>query len=298
MTNQEKIIKQSRQKEIILRNKTLIELVGLLTKTYEIIEKDLQRLANDEGNLRKEQLNSINKRISDDLDVFNKNYDNFVNEKTDKETTLILKRNGDIFVETENKSLFLNTLKNKVALRVAQTIFNDGLVLNERTWRITAEAKLDITKRIQVGILQGASHIRIAREIRKYVVGSGQGMRYKTERLVFTEMALAYKMANEISVEEMRKESNQMWFEKWELSPRHPKVDVCDILATQDLIGEGPGVYKTAPMRHPNCLCFIYPVVREKRTKENYENISTIIPKPEEAKPSEKKLAKVLTNSG
>lgn len=45
---------------------------------------------------------------------------------------------------------------------------------------------------------------------------------------------------------------------RWVLSPRHPKADVCDTLASQDLDGLGPGGYlpesvPSAP--HPNDLC-------------------------------------------
>lgn len=72
-------------------------------------------------------------------------------------------------------------------------------------------------------------------------------------------------------------------------------VHNCDILASQDLIGEGEGVYKKAPNRHPGCLCYIYPVYREKRTKKEYGNISNV-PKLTEGLPdSQIKMAEKLT---
>lgn len=45
---------------------------------------------------------------------------------------------------------------------------------------------------------------------------------------------------------------------KWRTSPRHSDVDECDVLASQDLYGLGPGVYpvfRTPPPPHPFCLC-------------------------------------------
>jgi broad-specificity NMP kinase len=52
---------------------------------------------------------------------------------------------------------------------------------------------------------------------------------------------------------------------EWNLSPRHPAPDVCDVLATQDLYGAGPGVYPTAvvpSLPHPHCLCNTRAIVR------------------------------------
>jgi hypothetical protein len=48
---------------------------------------------------------------------------------------------------------------------------------------------------------------------------------------------------------------------KFLLSPRHPAPDICDLLASQNLYGLGPGVYpdaKTCPWpAHPNTLSFV-----------------------------------------
>ena len=44
----------------------------------------------------------------------------------------------------------------------------------------------------------------------------------------------------------------------WELSYRHPKVDLCDTLAEQDLFNLGTGIYDPRvlpPRPHPRCLC-------------------------------------------
>lgn len=47
---------------------------------------------------------------------------------------------------------------------------------------------------------------------------------------------------------------------KWNLSPSHPRVDICDTYAEQDLYGLGKGVYpydSFPDLPHPNCLCFL-----------------------------------------
>ncbi|MHC1728078.1 MAG: hypothetical protein AB9866_19090 [Syntrophobacteraceae bacterium] len=72
-------------------------------------------------------------------------------------------------------------------------------------------------------------------------------------------------------------------------------VHNCDILASQDTIGEGPGIYKKAPNRHPRCMCHIYPVFREKRGKAEYPEIGDVKPNTEGLPSSEVKKAAELT---
>lgn len=187
----------------------------------------------------------------------------------------------------------LGRLHDEVLADVLQTRGKDGLVLSDRIWRLTEESKRDITNRLTKGILLGESHTKVAKDIRQYVNGTG-GMRYKSERLVLTEFSRAYQVANEQAVNIMRASTEYKWFQKWELSPAHPKVDVCDVLASQDTIGEGPGVYKEAPTRHPGCYCYIYPVYRQAKTSIDYPNISPVRPKGDEATQADKLLANKL----
>lgn len=45
---------------------------------------------------------------------------------------------------------------------------------------------------------------------------------------------------------------------RWTLSPRHPRPDICDLYANQNLYGLGPGGYPPGELPatpHPNCLC-------------------------------------------
>jgi hypothetical protein len=44
---------------------------------------------------------------------------------------------------------------------------------------------------------------------------------------------------------------------RWTLSPAHPRKDVCDVYASSDSYGLGPGGYPadSVPARHPSCLC-------------------------------------------
>lgn len=234
-------------------------------------------------------------RIDHDLDIFQEEYHRIVRTGISETAAVILDRNGQIFLEVEGTTKLIDLLQDDIIIQAATLPEKDGLILSDRVWRITQEAKADITARIQQGMLLGESHTKVARDVRQYLI-SGPA-RYKSERLVFTEMAKAYKRADEVSVEMMRQNSAYMWFEKWELSPRHPKPDVCDILASQDIEGEGPGIYKHAPNRHPGCLCYIYPVYRLKRTEATYPDVSDVKPDLTDLPQSQYKLSKELTSS-
>lgn len=62
---------------------------------------------------------------------------------------------------------------------------------------------------------------------------------------------------------------------RWNLSRSHPKADICDLLAGQDLFGHGAGVYRPDAMpsspAHPGCICFptaLMPRARGRRLRQ------------------------------
>lgn len=60
---------------------------------------------------------------------------------------------------------------------------------------------------------------------------------------------------------------------KFELSPAHPKHDICDLLAEQNLYGLGKGVYPSREKcpwpAHPNTLSFITMVFKDEISDED-----------------------------
>jgi len=133
------------------------------------------------------------------------------------------------------------------------------------------------------GQVRGESVADTARRLREFVLGSeeltkdelkdlrtvtgaarrklGHSINTKATRLARTEIANASWESNRISAVE----SPLVGALKWNLSQSHPKWDVCDILASQNLYGLGPGEYppeKIPPKPHPNDLCFVTDVLR------------------------------------
>lgn len=277
-----------------LRKETLAQVIDLLNGVNDDLSVAIAQAADHTGTLRKEQLQAMKSRIENDLDIFEQQYSFIAHSGIKEEVSLILKRNGEIFIEVEGTDKVIDLLSDSVIAQILDYKEKDGLILSDRIWRLTQEAKADITNRISQGILLGESHVKVAKDLNQYIIGDG-GLKYKSERLAMTEMAKAYQRANEQSVEMMRQNSEYMWFEKWELSPAHPKPDVCDILATQNIEGEGAGIYKHSPNRHPGCYCYIYPVYRQKRGTATYPNVSGQEPDTSDLDKSQYKLAKKLT---
>ncbi|MHC1728079.1 MAG: Hint domain-containing protein [Syntrophobacteraceae bacterium] len=240
MTNLEynKILNRFRRKELRLTREKLLNVVSLLDEVSESLETQIARFADENGKLRREQLQAMKGRIESDLEAFKAQYDVIVQTGVSDSAAVILERNGEIFVQVEGTKKLIDILQDKIILQAVSLPEKDGLILSDRIWRITEEAKADITARVQQGMLLGESHTKVARDIRQYVKGGG--LKYKSERLVITEMSKAYKRANEASVEVMRQNSDFMWFEKWELSSRHPRPDVCGRAGTLIETKEGP----------------------------------------------------------
>ncbi len=80
-------------------------------------------------------------------------------------------------------------------------------------------------------------------------------LRADAERIARTEPNAAFHEADRLAAIE----SPVVRAMRWNLSPRHPKWDICDIYAKTDLYGLGRGVMPAevvVVVPHPNCLCF------------------------------------------
>jgi len=159
----------------------------------------------------------------------------------------------------------------------------DGLVLSERLWRLNQGAKEALQRAIGGAVVRGISATRAAQELMlrgQAVPGTMQqldragtaghvakladlltsedgGEVWKAERVFRTEINRAHGEAFMASAE---KTPGFAGF-RFLLSPAHPKPDICDLLAAQNLHGLGPGVYPSRELTpwpaHPNTLSFL-----------------------------------------
>lgn len=159
----------------------------------------------------------------------------------------------------------------------------DGLTLSDRLWRLDMGAKEVLQRAVSNAVVQGLS----AQQAVSALVYSGQPVPpellatlgrgkvgsllnladllttgdgselWKAERVMRTEINRAHGEAYMASAEQA---PGFVGF-RFLLSPRHLETDICDLLASQNLHGLGPGVYpdraRTPWPAHPNTLSFV-----------------------------------------
>ncbi|MFG6440504.1 hypothetical protein [Roseateles sp. LKC17W] len=163
----------------------------------------------------------------------------------------------------------------------------DGLTLSDRLWRVGRGAREAVTGAIEQAVVRGWSADQAAQAMvmqgRAVPVATQAGQKAAAVDEVLRVADLlqdpaANPLASALRV--ARTEINRAHGEgymasmgavpglvgfRFLLSPRHPRPDICDLLARQNLHGLGPGVYpdrKSCPWpAHPNTLSFVVAVM-------------------------------------
>ncbi|MBK9440734.1 MAG: hypothetical protein IPN53_05205 [Comamonadaceae bacterium] len=158
----------------------------------------------------------------------------------------------------------------------------DGLKLSDRVWRLDQGAKEALTRAVGRAVVAGwdaskasaqfmYSGQAVPGDVRARLAGAkaGELVRqadlltgdggevWKADRVFRTEINRAHGTAYMAGAE---KTPGFVGF-RFLLSPRHPRPDVCDHFANQNLYGLGKGVYPSAKAcpwpAHPNTLSFV-----------------------------------------
>jgi hypothetical protein len=146
----------------------------------------------------------------------------------------------------------------------AAAVVREGLVAGLRPQEIAPKLRQYVQGAEELNVLFPDGKIDL-RKVPKELKGAAKRMKYNSERIAFSEASNARAEAElrhfaaDPLVETVRRET----------SPNRGKVevpDICDVLATQDLYGLGPGVYpvdQVPPLPHPWCRCENVPIVRD-----------------------------------
>lgn len=158
----------------------------------------------------------------------------------------------------------------------------DGLTLSDRLWRLDQGAKEVLTRAIGRAVVSGwdaskaaaalmyggqavpadlAARLNGAKSnalLRQADLLTGDGGEvWKADRVFRTEINRAHGTAY---MQGAAQTPGFVGF-RFLLSPRHPKPDICDLMAAQNLHGLGAGVYPSASAcpwpAHPNTLSFV-----------------------------------------
>ncbi len=259
-----------------LRN--LKSTTGLLTRNHlEALEKSLRREAD---NIYQQSSALIKTGMKQVIEVGAKPVDNFLIGSL-KQAKIPVD-----FVRLQRGFADVNTS----AVEAFWLRTRKGLTVSDRLWEQAESTRTAMRDVIQTGIASGRDVVQVAKDLEGYVrngtlpedyfdmPGGGEeskqsnkrsGRRrpgnpsYEALRLARTEYGMAF---NEGVYSRGRINPSYLG-SQYMLSDSHPEPDICDDLASADLYGLGPGVYKkgeepTYP--HPNCLCYVVPVVMDR----------------------------------
>lgn len=171
-------------------------------------------------------------------------------------------------------------------------VHGDGLQLSDRLWRLDRGAKQEVATILEDAIVQGSSARDTARAILRRgdplsaelkakmglntpakignqienlltpTKGVGNPV-YRARLVAQTEINRAHRTGYRMQV----METGLVTAMKWNLSKSHPRPDICDTLAEQDLHGLGAGIYPIEDYphvpAHPGCICFETAVLDE-----------------------------------
>ena len=184
-----------------------------------------------------------------------------------EETTAFMEGLTEELLSEEDQEIDLSNfagIPQTVMADYANRVDVEGLKISPNIWANSQTALIE--NQVMAAIVRGQSAISLARNLEKFVLGGSIGMghsiRYKTMRLARTEINTAYHESRRLTAIT----SPVVQGMQWRLSNRHPKWDVCDLLADQDLYQMGKGVYppgQLPPKPHPNCICYTMDDLRD-----------------------------------
>jgi len=209
----------------------------------------------------------------------------------------------DIIVKEYIKELSLSEVakdglffRNMDALKAFQDRVEKGFSVSQRIWKTTREMKTQIELYLQSGMATGRSAAQISRDVRGFLKDPDKQFRrvrdpqtgelkpskpmkgyhpgrgkyrssYKNAvRLTRTETNMAYRLSDQVRWREIDFVNGY----EVRLSAGHPEYDICDEMA-----GEYPKNFVFSGW-HPQCYCYIVPIMLKMDQFAQYINSGTI----------------------
>jgi hypothetical protein len=141
----------------------------------------------------------------------------------------------------------------------------NGYRLSDRVWRNSIEVRRNIDRVLDYHIPLGTSAVDIADILEKYLKPGAATWRTRKPYGVNGSYAARRLSRTEITAAAGRSFLNASLMNpyvegvKWNLSPSHPKVDICDDNASGGPDGNGVYAVEDVPQypAHPHCLCYL-----------------------------------------
>lgn len=158
----------------------------------------------------------------------------------------------------------MEAVNNNTVDYVMKRFYDDGLVLSDRVWSMSASVRDSIEQTIRTGIITGQSVSELVPAVRQ----AYDAETWQIRRLVVTEGSTAYRTATAMVAEQS---DVVEWVQIHRGEAENPRHE-CSKLAAADPYGMGPGIYKPTDMEiynpHPNCTSFLTYIVDDAYTLE------------------------------
>lgn len=176
---------------------------------------------------------------------------------------------------------------NSDALKAFQRRKDDGLGLSERLWNQSKGYKEEMEFAISSAIEKGTSAVKLSKRLSKYLQDfpslkhdykekfgkavTCQDCEYRSIRLARSEINMAYRTAEQ---ERWKQFDFVLGYEVKLTQNGHHVPDICD-----DLAGKYPKDFIFMGW-HPNCMCYVIPILKTEEQFWNDEDVSEIVEPP------------------
>lgn len=273
---------EAREKMNLLDRETIERLLALYQTAARELEDALPPYLDAAGNLRLEVIREYLQQIQSITAALSQWQRKLLNEA---ETAAAYLAAG-VFVKPEA----VRGLLAEAAVRfVERFVAADGLKLSDRLWRIDRGAAQAVADALRRAVVMGrdasaaaadflARGEAIPPDVRARLGLDGKEATGKAVRQALTtDPNSAYSRALRVFRTELNRAHGHAYQMgaathpdvigmKFNLSPNHPRIDVCDVYAHANLYGLGPGVYPVgqAPWpAHPNTMSYLTAVFRD-----------------------------------
>ena len=305
------LIRAASQKSVQRRNELLREVNIALTELYEqaaqaIVDK-IQQLSNEDGRLALNQLQTALQYVYARIGQMNGQRNELLSQHIRKAARI----GAEPFSAHLPADRLLNANHGAVAF-VRGFTAADGLQLSDRLWRLDRGAQHVLADHIQHAVIHGESSFeamqrslgrgegvaddvvravnaaksgQLGQSVRSLMTGAadpvnGKGVVYQAQRVFNTELMRAHGEAYMSA----GFETDGVVGVKFNLSPNHKKIDVCDRHASADLYQMGAGVYPSRDAcpwpAHPNTWSYVTVVfdyeVEEYRSEQKKNEVLDI----------------------
>lgn len=289
LTNYEALTLDARLNMLVLLDAHLTEMDFVLRTSFLEIDVLMGNLAGPSNVVRRGRLAQLQRGIADILDdTFGRVEDSIVQSMRE---AVEIARDGNIdaamvmFREIDERftggiPAIFRAVPDNATNAVLARVFDDGKLFSDRIWDLQQFSQNEISKTVAKGVLQGKSHTELMKDLEPFLRMDNDEfqafqrvwaethdeawkadwktrgrLKYNLHRLARTEINNAHREGMIWSARV------SPWVEslKWNLSASHPKPDICDTWASQDLYDLGDGIYPfdSVPLDHPNGLCFM-----------------------------------------